>query len=128
MVKRNKKFEVWALKELKYFQKVLCLEIHGELELQPTQKKTDAIALCNFTYPYTDISIEYTDELVDLFNKKEFQKCRSILLHEMCHPLTDPLYSKAYERFITKGSIEDERERLTDHISKIVMRLLINKK
>jgi hypothetical protein len=41
----------------------------------------------------------------------------------MVHPLTDGLYAKACNQWRFKEEIEDEREKLTDHIPSIFMKL-----
>ena len=42
------------------------------------------------------------------------------MVHEFCHLLTDGLYTKATKRFASKDEIENERERLTDHITRAI--------
>lgn len=74
---------------------------------------------CVFNYPYLNVTLKYSDELIDKFKAKEDLK--EYVIHEMCHPITDPLYSKAFDRFGTGDELKDARERLTDHICNIVV-------
>jgi hypothetical protein len=101
-------------------QKILLLEDFYPLKVEPS--KTEACE-CKFTYPYKSITVRYSEDLLEYWKNKEFSKVDAILMHEMCHPITDPLYAKASSTYRTKDEVEDERERLTDHISNIVSKL-----
>lgn len=79
-----------------------------------------------YNYPYLNQTIGYSElafkEWCEGKNQVPF------VLHEICHCLTDPLYSKATQRHVSKDEIEDERERLTDHICNIVLALTTEEK
>ncbi len=75
----------------------------------------------SFAYPYIDSCIGFSQSAFDAWVKGEMTKDR--ILHELCHIITDPLYSKAVSVFRTKDEVEDERERLTDTITMIVRNL-----
>ena len=45
------------------------------------------------------------------------------VVHELCHLITDPLYVKASQRYVGDKEIEAERERITDTICNIVLRI-----
>jgi hypothetical protein len=75
----------------------------------------------NFNYPYKTTVIRYSDHTFDdKDTKKELERC---LIHELCHTLTDPLYNYGFDRFVTKETLNNERERLTDHIANIIVKL-----
>lgn len=117
---QNKKFENWANKKLKEIQKVLLLE---NFNLNPIEyKNTRAYAESATHYPYKEITIYYSNLLLELWDKKDLKSIRDILTHELCHPLTDGLYAKATNRYSTQDEIGDERESLTDHIANILIR------
>lgn len=82
----------------------------------------DAYFTCKFCYPHFEAVISYSKQA-----EKDFDGGKNItryVVHELCHLITDPLYSKAFDRFVSKNEIEDERERLTDWIARMVMRLV----
>ena len=116
-MKRHIKFEKWALPKLKQLQKILLLEDFHPLQIEPSE--TEATQ-SQFHYPYKTITIRYSKGLIEYFEEKNYEKCLNIICHEMCHPITDGLYCKAANTFRTRDEVEDERERLTDHIANIV--------
>jgi len=76
---------------------------------------------CKVSYPYLNVIIDYSDKAY-----QEWIKGKDMIpyiVHEMCHPITDPLYCKANERYVSKNEILDERELLTDYICNIVLRI-----
>ena len=52
-------------------------------------------------------------------NDKDNKNSERRIIHEFCHIITDPLYAVVLD-FPSKKQIENERERLTDHIAQIV--------
>lgn len=72
-----------------------------------------------FNYPYLDAKILWTDASLEDW-KKDKSSAERRIIHEFCHIITDPFYCKATEKYVSKNEIEDERERLTDHIAQIV--------
>ena len=119
-MKKNKKFEKWALTELKKLRTVLLLEDFTPLSIEPSGKKNTSE--CEVAYPYKSITIKYSEQVLDDFLKNKKENAIQVLTHEMCHPITDGLYTKASNRFVSKDEIEDERERLTDHIANILLK------
>jgi len=118
---QNKKFEKWAMPILVRLQKIILLEHFEPLKIEFGCKSKHAHAECQISYPYQSITFRYSKECLDDFIKDP-KEVLPVLVHEMCHPLTDPLYDKAVARFSGNKEIEDERERLTDHIANIVLR------
>jgi len=72
-----------------------------------------------FQYPYLTIVLHYSDNAIDYFKKG---KLKPIIIHELCHPITDPLYAKAIDRYSGKNEILDEREKLTDYIASLIIK------
>ena len=106
---------------IKKYQPILLLT-RNTFELNyPTESKK-ALAECVFNYPYLNVTLNYGDELIKKFNKKE--NIVPWIVHEMCHVITDPLYAKATSLYVSENEIRDERELLTDYICNIV---IINK-
>ena len=75
---------------------------------------------CEFNYPYLNVTINYSDRLIERWKNKE--DIIPFVVHEMCHPITDPLYCKAVGRYTSESEIKDERETLTDYICNIVIK------
>jgi hypothetical protein len=114
-----KEFESWANKELAKWQKVLLMHDFSLNPIEPS--KTDASqAMCR--YPYKEINIKYSNDLFVEWKKNNKKYVTGVLVHELAHSITDPLYCKALQRLVSKEEIEDERERLTDHITNVVLR------
>jgi len=115
----HKDFEKWALPVLQKIQKKLLLEDYHPLTIK-YRKEMTAYAECAIRYPYKSIEIRYSTSLFEDWCKGEDVK--NELTHEMCHVVTDPFYCKAVSRYLGKDELEDERERLTDHIANIVLK------
>ena len=118
MKKDEKSFIKWATDILQKAQEVLLLNDFYPLILE----KSDTSACeCQYTYPYKTTTIRYSNDALDQWQKGNISYAKKILVHEMCHKVTDGLYSKAVSVFRTKDEVEDEREMLTDHIANIIM-------
>jgi len=126
--KTRKDFETYLLKIIGKYVPILLLQKNTfKIRKSEVSDWEDHPAFdtsyfgCLFNYPYSDVTIIYSEEA---FNDwvRENTDMESFIIHEMCHVLTDPLYSKATKRYITKEAIEDEREILTDHICNIVLK------
>lgn len=89
------------------------------VEVEQDNKKDQYFA-CKCCYPYLNATIYYNDEaLNDFIQTKKDMKI--YIVHEFCHLITDPLYVKATNRYVSNNEIEDERERLTDTICNIIL-------
>lgn len=117
----RKEFEAWCNKTLKEYQSILMLD---DFRLLPIEKSESEASESAFRYPYKNIQIRYSKEVEDDYKAKKYDEARITLMHELCHTMTDPLYDKALQRMVSRNEIEDERERLTDHIANLVFRLL----
>lgn len=122
MSKNRKEFESWAQKELEKWQQKLLLNDHT---LSPIEKSDDNSSKCVLRYPYKDIEIKYSEYVFECWKKRKKNEATSILIHELCHVFTDPFYCKATSRYISKDDMEDERERLVDHITNIVTKNIV---
>lgn len=116
---KNIKFEKYLYRMIKKYSKILLLDKHT-FELKNKLEKNNSLMECVSNYPYLNVTINYGDELVEKWKKGEDLK--PYLVHEMCHPITDPLYCKAIQRYASKDEILDEREKLTDYICNIVIK------
>lgn len=81
----------------------------------------ESIAEAKFNYPYLNFEFVYCDKMIDRMNKGI--EIKSTVVHELCHAITDPLYLVAIQRFSNHREITDIRERLTDHICNIVLKM-----
>ena len=91
---------------------------HFTFEVEKVEKK---YMECHFCYPYLSATVRYGEEA-----EKDYDHGKPmahIIVHELCHLITDPLYSRAFDRFTTESALEDERERVTDHVAKVVFAL-----
>ena len=103
------------------YQSVLKIT-HFTFTIQET--KTDEYLACRHRYPYNDGMIIYSQESFGDWQKEPLKYHERKILHEMCHLITDPLYTKATTQFTSRSEIEDERERLTDHIAVVVHKFI----
>ena len=83
-------------------------------------ENANSLAESVFRYPYLDATINYGDELIGMVKSKK--DITNYVIHEMCHTITEPLYSKSISRYVSPGEITDEMERLTDHIANIIFK------
>jgi hypothetical protein len=125
MKKTHEHFEVYLASKINEYGKILLLNRHT-FKIHRGVDNKRALMECVFNYPYLNVTIKYSEEAYQKWVKHE--DILPYLVHELCHPITDPLYAKAVSRFCSKDEIEDERERLTDLISHIVLRVIGNKK
>ena len=117
--KLQKEFEAWAMPRLLKIQKILLLEHFQPIDLKYDPKSS--VASCHHSYPYNSIRIYYSNQELREF-KEDKKSLMGTLIHEMAHPLTDPLYHVGVNRYVTGQQIENEREKLTDHIANIVLK------
>jgi hypothetical protein len=106
---------------LKKYQKTLLLTDHILSFDYDDDMDSHVLFQHGFSYPYKNTAITYGKSAVDKWEKKEYSEMREGLIHELCHSITDPLYSKATDRYVTKDCLRDERERLTDHIANVIV-------
>lgn len=118
----KKDFQKWGLSVAKKYQKILLLDDHS-LTFE-YQKEISAGAAMHhlWRYPYKETIIQYSDYALNLWKEKKKDELKAIIIHELCHSVTDPLYGKACSRYIAKDDLEDERERLTDHLANVIMK------
>ena len=117
----NKKLEKWALPILKRYQKLLLLTDHILTFEYDENIESGVLFQHAFSYPYKNTIVAYGKSAIERWNEKQYQELKNGLIHELCHSITDPLYSKATDRYVTKDCIRDERERLTDHIANVIV-------
>lgn len=79
---------------------------------------------CKYRYPYLDGIVIYSDSSLRDWQRESKKYHERKILHELCHLVSDPFYAKATTQYTSKGEIEDERERMTDHIAVIVHKLM----
>lgn len=117
-----KELEKYLNNELKRLQKVLLL---NDFYLNDVEYRKDLEGYLEtaFLYPYKIIEIRYSDLVIRDW-KEGKRKFKHELIHELCHSITDPLYSVAWDRWVTKDQINNERERVTDNIANLVINLL----
>lgn len=118
-MKKNKQFEKFVYKIIKKYSKILLLDKHT-FELHYGCENENSLMECVFNYPYLNVTINYSNSVIKKW--KEKKDIIPFVVHEMCHPITDPLYSKSTDRYVSKNEILDEREKLTDYICNIVIK------
>ena len=118
MKKTEKQYITWIKKHVDEYSKILGLQLVN-IEIEKNEDTGFMEILC--TYPYVDTKIKFSESSFEKWVNGRLEK--DIILHELLHILTDPLYSKALRRFIVQTDIEDERERLTDILTIIIRNL-----
>jgi hypothetical protein len=116
----EKKYRKWMEGVVAKYRGVLGLEKH-DIAVE-REEKTNRYLNCVFRYPYLDNTIQYSNASMRDW-KADPVKHERVVIHELCHIITDPLYAVACDRFIGKQQLEDAREHLTDCIAVIVARL-----
>lgn len=114
---KNKQFEKKYTPFIEKVAKILLLDNQHPIELKSKELKS-AWATFDSAYPYKSITINYSHDLT----KEPDRKIKDILIHEMCHALTDPLYLKGNSRYVTTDELNDVREELTDHLANVVIK------
>ena len=122
--KTKKEFEKCLLEMIAEYVPILMLTNHTFDVVSGCQDK-DSLMEFKLTYPYLNPKIYYSEKSLKMW--KNGKTIRPFLLHELCHGITDPFYVKASKRYATNSEIEDERERLTDHICNIVLSITDNR-
>lgn len=123
MKKTKKDFLKYLEEKVEYYKEKLG--INNDIDFKELEESSSDYLSISFRYPYNDYRIFYSNNFFNDWLKGDFNDKE--ILHELCHILTDPLYSKAISRYVSKDEISDERERLTDTISDIVEKLSRNK-
>jgi hypothetical protein len=120
-MKKQKQFEKWANEKLTEYQNILGLNNYYLYKIEFIEGNSSK---CIFRYPYKDILIQYCKDVYSNWEKGDLQIPARILLHEMVHVITDELYSKSTDRYVSRNEIEDAREAVTDHIANIIFKTL----
>lgn len=112
--KTEKEYQKWIRQMFDKYKAVLFIEkYHLKIE-----KKEGNYLASELNYPYLDINIQYSKESFNDW-KKNKKDAERRMIHEFCHTITDSFYSVVLD-FPSKRALENERERLTDHIAQIV--------
>lgn len=119
--KIKKDFEDFLYNTISRYSQILLLDKHT-FQVKYAEDLKGSLFECVYNYPYLNVVINYSDEVVKRWQEGKFLEVSNYIIHELCHPITDPLYAKATSRFISRGEIEDERERLTDYIAQIIIK------
>jgi hypothetical protein len=118
MQRSHKDFKTYICKVIVQFTPILLLQRHT-FEVKRGCESKDALMECVYNYPYLNVTIKYSDQAFE--DWKKGKDVVPYIVHEMCHPITDPLYSKATARYVSRDEILDERELLTDYICNIAL-------
>ena len=116
-MKTEKAYKKWIEQTAKKWSPKLKLENY--IIKVEKGKDTEYLA-CKYSYPYLSGTIQYSDASYKDWKIDPITEHEPLIIHELCHLITDPFYTKACERHVTKQTLEDERERLTDHIAVVV--------
>lgn len=114
----NKEYENWVEEMFEKYKGILFIEKY-QLWFKATE---DNYLASKCHYPYLNITIMYSEKAVEKWKRDKYD-AETEIIHEFCHSITDPLYCKANSRYVSQDEITQERERLTDHISNIVIKL-----
>jgi len=72
----------------------------------------------NITYTKAYLTLYKTT--LERWDKLGLKGLEDIIKHELCHMMTEQLYLFALERHITNRELTHAREKLTEHISKLI--------
>ncbi len=122
--KTKKQFEIYLQNRINFFIPILLIDSSLISISTPCDKESAWMEL-QYHYPYLNPTVKYNQKTFDLWVESP-NKVDSFLIHELCHIITDPFYAKATSRYIAKDDLEDERERLTDHICNIIIKNKLN--
>ena len=120
-VKIDVEFCKWVFDIFDKYKRILYVEHFIFSMVQDTSVEYAAMSL---GYPYLSAKFRFNTKVVTDWQNGYKPHVERVIVHELCHVLTDPLYCKAISRFIDKESVEDERERLTDHFTNVVYNLV----
>ena len=120
MKKTEEHFREYLMIIIRKWVKVLSLT-HYRLVIEEQKEEEKSIFSFQFAYPYLDARVKYSKDAFKRWQGGD--DLEFLVVHELCHAITDPLYAKATERWASKTEIEDERERLTDRICNLVMKI-----
>ena len=118
---KRQKTQRWIEKQVEFFKPLLGLDSQ---KISVAFREDTGYMEITLTYPYLEPTIRFNDKVVKDLLGGDLKADR--VLHELCHVLTDPLYTKACGRWVSKDEVNDERERLTDTMT-IIIRNLIEK-
>jgi hypothetical protein len=114
-----KDFEKWIKQQIKHYSILLGVQLN-DITLERKEGEDEYMSI-TCTYPYIDPIIYYSESAYKNWKKGNLKRDR--ILHELCHILTDPLYYVSLDRFVSKNTLNNERERLTDTIASIISNL-----
>lgn len=119
MKKKNKEQELKDFIQMMFdkYAPILFIDKY-HLTSRLSTKEEGYYLASRFNYPYLDITIIYSGDAIENLQKDPMKLKRQII-HEFCHVITDPFYSVCMG-YSTKEQIENERERMVDHISQII--------
>lgn len=119
MEKTEEQFKDWITYQINHYLPILGLQLH-RIEIEKNEKETTYLGI-KCAYPYLDPMLYYHENAFKSWVEGKLEADR--ILHELCHIITDPLYCKATQRYVSQDEIKDERERLTDTIAAIIRRM-----
>jgi hypothetical protein len=119
-MKANKKFEAYIMAIIEKYIPILLLQRHT-FEVKAGVCDPESLFECLFQYPYLNAVIKYSKNAIRRW--KTGEDMSTFIVHELSHCITDPMYSKAIQRYVSEREIRDEREQLTDVICNIVMKM-----
>jgi hypothetical protein len=112
----HEKFAEWILKIFDKYKRILFLE---QFSVKVRYDKDTDYMASKVHYPYYDATFLFSEDAIDSW-KEDSLRMENVMVHEFCHLITDPFYCVAIQRHVDKTTVEEARERLTDHISQIV--------
>lgn len=119
---KNPSFEKYVHEIISIYSPKLLLQ-RNTWKLNYGVENDNSLMECRNNYPYLNVTLNYSDKIVDIWKKGE--DCLPFIIHEMCHPITDPLFNKATNRYVGRDELRDERELLTDYICNIIVKNLL---
>lgn len=98
--------------------KVITYFLNKGVDIDEEGQRCAAEIKTNTTYLQSDLTLYNTS--LEIWRDIGIESFKKVLKHELCHILTEELYLCGYNRFIEEREVNHAREKLTEHISKLI--------
>lgn len=92
------------------------------------EDKDNRLADIEIDGKYLNFKLNIYPLLEEMYKDKKYKEVAEVILHEMCHLLTEPLYELVCNmvegKFVTSENLEDVRERQTQRITNTISNLI----
>lgn len=117
-------FKKHVMRLVNYFQSAVLADEYDINVVFSTADEDDKAAQIRTDEIYLNATITIHPPTWRMWQAKDYEALAKVIAHEACHLLTEPLYGFAYRSTseLTRGHLNELRERSTERISKILFR------